>query len=299
MKLTFLGTGAADWDINAFAPGVEFRRFSSALVNDDLLIDPGPHIFHFAQYNGTPEMFRNVRNIIVTHTHSDHFCIDTVEKLCVGTDVTLWGDPACLRKLLKHSGPEKTGKMHIKEFGSPSGDPYSIGGYEIWPLRSNHETEDLEEITRLYLIGQTPEHAGGGENSKNGESGNNSESSNSGENGETRKNGEALLLYYGCDSSWIPTASWNVIKNKPVNAMVLELTCGTAAPNDWRIFEHNTLEMLELMLKTFRKYNYFAPDVRYYVSHMARTLHAGHSELKKELEPLGVTPAYDGLTVTI
>ena len=89
------------------------------------------------------------------------------------------------------------------------------------------------------------------------------------------------------------------IKNKPVNAMVLELTCGTAAPNDWRIFEHNTLEMLELMLKTFRKYNYFAPDVRYYVSHMARTLHAGHSELKKELEPLGVTPAYDGLTFTI
>ena len=54
MKLTFLGTGAADWDINQYDAMPEFRRFSSALVNDDLLIDPGPHIFHFCEQNGTP-----------------------------------------------------------------------------------------------------------------------------------------------------------------------------------------------------------------------------------------------------
>ena len=92
MVLTFLGTGAADWDINTYAKGTGFRRFSSALINDDLLIDPGPHIFHFAKENGTPDMFRNLRDIVVTHTHPDHFCEETVRTLCEGGNCTLWGD---------------------------------------------------------------------------------------------------------------------------------------------------------------------------------------------------------------
>ena len=69
MKVTFLGTGAADWDIKAYVPGQFHRRFSSALINDDLLIDPGPHIFHFCEQNGTPSLLDGVKNIIVTHSH--------------------------------------------------------------------------------------------------------------------------------------------------------------------------------------------------------------------------------------
>ena len=107
------------------------------------------------------------------------------------------------------------------------------------------------------------------------------------------------MLYYGCDSAWIPTTSWNAIKDQPVNAVVLELTCGETAPDDWRSFEHNTLDMLELMLRTFRKYDRFAPDVRFYVSHMARTLHTGSDRLRERLAPLGVTPAYDGLCIDV
>ena len=270
MKLTFLGTGAADWDINAYRPECEFRRFSSALVNDDLLIDPGPHVFHFALHSGQPEVLDNVKNIIVTHTHADHFCEETVRKLCIDGSATLWGDAACLRKLERVLGKDIAAKIDFRELALSLNGPVNIGGYEIHSLRSNHQTEDKNELTRLYLI---------------------RDARGSDETGRT--------LYYGCDSAWIPTESWNVIKDKPVNAMVLELTCGTTAPNDWRIFEHNTLEMLELMLKTFRKYGYFAKDVKYYTSHMARTLHTGHEELAKTLKPLGVTPAYDGMVIEI
>ena len=84
MKLTFLGTGAADWDINAYTPGVFHRRFSSVLVNRDLLIDPGPHVFHYAEHSNDPHILDGVKNILVTHTHSDHFCPETVERLCAG-----------------------------------------------------------------------------------------------------------------------------------------------------------------------------------------------------------------------
>lgn len=264
MKLTFLGTGAADWDIRAYVPGQEFRRYSSALINHDLLIDPGPHIFHFAEHNGTPDMFEGVKHIIVTHTHPDHFCPDTVDRLCTDRDCTLWGDSACLRRLMVALGRERTAHIRFIETRVRRPYPYFVGPYSVIPLRANHDTGDGEETPRLYLIGD----------------------------------GERLL-YYGCDSAWIPTESWNVMKDQPINAMVLECTCGDLAPNDWRIFEHNTPQMLELMLATFRKYRYFAPDVRYYTSHMARTLHTDHETWRARLAPLGVTPAYDGMTVDI
>ncbi len=48
MKIRFLGTGAADWNIEERKDGDFFRRLSSLLVNDDLLIDPGPHFSKFA-----------------------------------------------------------------------------------------------------------------------------------------------------------------------------------------------------------------------------------------------------------
>ncbi len=262
MKLTFLGTGAADWDINAYTADAPFRRFSSALIDDALLIDPGPHIFHFAEANGTPELLSNVRNIIVTHSHADHFNPANVARLCLDRDCTLWADAACLRKLTAALGQETADRIKFVE--TRLNQNYDIGGYTVTALRSNHATDDPTEDTRLYLI----EHA-------------------------------ERILYYGCDSAWIPTTAWNVIKEKKVNAMVLECTCGSIARNDWRIFEHNTLEMLELMLVTFKKYNYFAEDVKYYASHLARTLHEDHAATAATLADMGVTMAYDGLRIEI
>lgn len=264
MKVTFLGTGAADWDINAYDTTNGFRRNSAVLINDDLLIDPGPHIFHYCEKSGQPDLLKNVRNIIVTHTHADHFNCENLMKLVEMTGCRLWGDRACMRKLIRELGPEKAQKIPFCETHVRQPLAYLIGNYSIWCLRSNHFTEDRDEATRLYLI-----------------------------------NDGKKILYYGCDSAWIPTESWNVIKTQKVNAMVLECTCGETAPDDWRIFEHNTLDMLELMLRMFRKYNYFAPDVKYYVSHMARTLHKSHEELAEYLKPLGVTPAYDGFTIEV
>ena len=262
MKVTFLGTGAADWNIDAYVPGRFHRRFSSVLINDDLLIDPGPHVFHFCESNGTPSLLEGVKNIIVTHSHGDHFTSETVKKLCLGRDCTLWADPACMRKLVRELGEETAAQISF--VATKRNCDYDVGGYKITSLRGNHATEDPDEDARIYLIEQ-----------------------------------DGRILFYGCDSAWIPTVSWNVIRSKPVNAMVLELTCGETATYDWRIFEHNTPEMLDIMLTMFRKYNLFAPDVKYYVSHLALTLHTDHEGLVKFLEPRGVTPAYDGFSFEV
>ena len=262
MKLTFLGTGAADWDINAYTPDAPFRRFQSALVGDDLLIDPGPHIFHFAEHNGTPHLLDHVKNIIVTHSHRDHFDPQSVYRLCVGRDCTLWGDIWCRNKLIATLGEDAVSKIRFVE--TSLRQTYDIGGYAITSLRANHVTEYPEETARMYLIAK-----------------------------------DDRMLWWSGDSAWVPTESWNIIKGQPVNTVILELTCGETSPDDWRIFEHNTPEMLSLMLKMFKKYNHFAPDVKYYTMHMARTLHTDHERLVAFLAPMGVTPAYDGMTIDI
>lgn len=78
MKLQFLGTGAADWEISG-ERNSEYRRFSSALIDDVLLIDPGPFV---------PEAFKTfgidpskIKYIINTHRHGDHYNEEVVADL--------------------------------------------------------------------------------------------------------------------------------------------------------------------------------------------------------------------------
>ena len=53
--------------VSGIKGGALYRRLSSALVNDDLLIDPGPCIYDFAQDCGNPDLFKNVKNVILTN----------------------------------------------------------------------------------------------------------------------------------------------------------------------------------------------------------------------------------------
>ena len=78
MKLLFLGTGAADWKpIHAGNP--EYRRNSSALLDGELLIDPGPCVPEAAKTFGVD--LSRMRYVITTHSHADHFCPETAAAL--------------------------------------------------------------------------------------------------------------------------------------------------------------------------------------------------------------------------
>ena len=63
---------------------------------------------------------------------------------------------------------------------------------------------------------------------------------------------------------------------------------------DYRIFEHNSLEMVELLCNTFKdNCNLF------YISHMAKTLHRNHKALSEYMLAKGINVAYDNHVVEI
>ena len=79
MKITFLGTGAADWKIDRHRDMDGFRRNSSLLIDDCLLIDPGPAVPDALSTFG--KQASSIKYVINTHRHRDHYCEDTLTYL--------------------------------------------------------------------------------------------------------------------------------------------------------------------------------------------------------------------------
>jgi phosphoribosyl 1,2-cyclic phosphodiesterase len=267
MNLTFLGTGAADWNLplDHVKISKSHRRFCSAIVDGTLLIDPGPHIFDFAEKNGTPEMFDGLKYVIITHSHADHLCTATVEELSRRTGCKFLGSDAVADKLRATSRAFEHGEIDFTPIDYET--HYRLGSYRILPLRSNHATENPYEVTLNYVV-------------------------------ETEENGEIKRFFYGLDSAWINLHTWLIIRSMRMQAMILECTIGDV-DGDFRVFEHTSIPMLEIMLSSMRANHYCAEDAKIYVSHMARGLHTSHDELVERLKPLNVTPAYDGMKIKI
>lgn len=261
MKLEFLGTGAADWNIKNRVEGAEFRRFSSALVDGELLIDPGPHILDYAEKSGQPDLFAGVKNIIVTHSHGDHFTPVIVQRLCVGRPCTLWADGTVIRPLMAALGTETAQQIDFRPLTPRR--PVPVGDYVITPLRSNHATDNPGEQTLNYIVERA-----------------------------------SKRFFYGLDSGWIMYDSFCELRKYRFDAMIFEATIGDV-PDDDRIFGHTSLDMIEIMLRSLRRQPCLDEASAVYISHMARTLHTPHAQLVERCRPLGVTPAYDGMIVEI
>ncbi|MBR0143740.1 MAG: MBL fold metallo-hydrolase [Clostridia bacterium] len=250
MKLTFLGTGAADWprkkEGNGFA-----RYLSSALVNDDLLIDPGPCVPDAAR-DFLPTLPDGVTDVVLTHSHGDHFAAETLSFLAAEHPVRFYATEEVAPLV-----PALPGLTFIPVTPFV---PFRAGKYELLPLPASHSTGIPEETPVFYVICE----------------------------GDTR-------LFYGLDGAWIPNKTFNRMKSFAFDAMVFDCTSGEI-DGEFRIFEHNTIPMLEYMLRTIRVSfpSMLKPGCLLVAQHMARTLHQGPEALEKRLSSFGMTAAYDG-----
>lgn len=224
MKIRFLGTGAADWKgVPPTYPG--YRFFSSAIIDDVLLIDPGPDVFDSAEKYGIS--LGGIKYIINTHSHPDH----------------------CSEEVLKRL--ESAGAEFIV---FQRDDFKTVGRYEIRSLAANHSTcEDAKH----FMISD----------------------------GEKK-------LYYALDGSWLMYNEYTLLKDG-ADMIVLDGTIGDV-PGDYRIFEHNNLNMVREMKASLKQY-----ISRFVISHMALTLHEEHAKLAEKMALENIEVAYDGLTLEI
>lgn len=144
-EFLFLGTGAADWSMEHKAEF--FRRNSAALLNGNLLIDCGPHIFDFAESAKDEHLYDTVTDVIITHSHSDHFCRESVLRLAENKKLRI-GCDGHIRGII---GEHKN--IDFVPFA-----PYearSMGDYKITPLLANHHVVCRGDECAFHYIIET------------------------------------------------------------------------------------------------------------------------------------------------
>lgn len=244
MKIEFLGTGAADW--NGVDARGEYRRFTSTLLDGELLIDVTQTVLEQIKDPSA------VRDVFFTHSHSDHFDPEALKRL------------APCRVYAHESWSDEIAGEGLAVTALRTGMPvHTDGGFTITPMPSNHSTARAGETTLHYLI----------------------------EKGETR-------VLYATDGAWLRNEAHHLIGEKKLDAAIFDATIGDGFEGDFRIFEHNSIDMVRLMVCTMRKTGRLRADAPVFLTHMARTLHADQKTIEASIEkPL--IACYDGMTAEI
>lgn len=147
--LLFLGTGAADWSIKEKDKTDYFRRNSAALLNEDLMLDCGAHIFDFAESFGNPRLYANVTEILITHDHEDHLDRDSVLKLAASQKIRVACDGAARKLIGEHPNIEYARLTPYKR--------KKVGRYYVTPLLANHDVVITKNQRAFHYIIKTPE----------------------------------------------------------------------------------------------------------------------------------------------
>lgn len=147
--LLFLGTGAADWSLSDKSNTDYFRRNSAALLNDDMMIDCGAHIFDFAENHRNINLYKKVTDILITHDHNDHLSRDSVLKLAESQKIRIACDGAARKLIGEHPNIEYIRLTPYKR--------KKVGRYFVTPLLANHDVIFTKNHRAFHYIIKTPE----------------------------------------------------------------------------------------------------------------------------------------------
>lgn len=282
MKITFLGTAAATSYPLAFCRcdycnqarkigGKDFRKRSSIIINDDLLIDLGPDIMSASfMYH---KSIADIRYCLQTHSHSDHFDASLFttrvpEFMGVNTSpLQLYGSELTLRKMsemLKNEGyvddlfdTKAKERMNLEVFPAKPLQSFKAGKYEVTAFPAAH---DKSVDSLLYAV--------------------------------TENN---FTVFYGADTDSLPEETWKGFNEMKMhfNVVILDHTYGPDVNNGQHLNANRFVEHIQRM----RKEGLLAEDARILATHISHEGNPPHTELSKYAARFEYEIAYDGLVI--
>lgn len=122
--------------------GKNIRSQAQAIINDDLLVDFGQD--NYLHYLNSGEDYTKIKNILVTHTHEDHFMPN---ELCMTTgwfavndlteEIGVWGNRFCAELFATNRHKMMCCMHEIEAY-----DTFRAGNYTITVLPASHSKED-------------------------------------------------------------------------------------------------------------------------------------------------------------
>lgn len=261
MKVRFLGTGAADW--RGPDNRGELRRLSSILIDKSILFD-----FTAGNIEMLPSDFQP-EAVFYTHSHDDHYHPESALKVGIKKVYVsqTWYDIA---RMDFKKAADKLNVPMPEIIALYIGQAVHVNDLIVTPLPASHATSYAFEQTLIYLI----------EKSK-------------------------ARVVYATDTGGIPAVAARLAgidahdhNGKPITGLIMEATMGMEHDNDYRIFTHSSVGMVQRIVEVLQKTKRYTPiaDQPVYLTHMARTLHGTQAELDASL-PSPLKAAYDGLEI--
>lgn len=262
MHFLFLGTGGADWDVSQANLGDKtafHRRNTSVLVNGDLLIDPNSFVPEAMTTFGADE--RKIKNILISHSHGDHFNANTILWLAKDHPVTVYCDGGYSKKLPNH--PNLTFVFVELE------REYFVGNYRMIPVPSTHLVVDTREQAVHYILTE------GGKTLFYGCDG-----------AWLLPSAFAAISSHRYDCVILDATLGTDAQLYPI-------------PGSQIFFNHNNPAMLQMLRAAFFNSGCADDKTIFVADHLAQTYFPSGEKAQMVFQPLGFVPAYDGMLLKL
>ena len=143
MRIRFAGTGTGDCKLRKKA-GKEYRRRTTVMIDDRLIINPSGDLFDFAAESGLSELFSGLSAAAVTCSEDYCFSPEELGRLAGRREMPLLcGNLAAGRA---------AGIKNVRAVRYTPMLPMEISGYTVIPVPTGEPGEDIYEIKYNLLI---------------------------------------------------------------------------------------------------------------------------------------------------
>jgi len=272
MKVHFLGTAAFEGVPALFCRcegcrrakeqgGKNIRTRTSVMVDNELKIDFPPDTFmHMLRDQWDLDQ---VKDLIFTHSHSDHLYPEDMAARLPGYaqsgehPIHVYGHDLVLSKCLQVMNFNGGTRERFKWHLARPYERVEMQTAAIVPLYASH---DPLETCLLYYI---------------------------------EKDGRTIL--YGHDTGTFPEATWDWLKDKKLDLVILECTMGH---HSYRLTHMNIEAVLETK-ERLEQYGMLKQGSQIVVSHFSHNAQMTHKDWEAVFEPHQIIAAYDGMILEI